>query len=32
MGLEFGPRHKLNATVLPTATDDSSAGYSVGSQ
>jgi hypothetical protein len=30
--IEFGPRHNLTATVAPSATDDSAAGYSVGSQ
>ena len=30
--VEFGPRHNLAATAAPTATDDSAAGYSVGSQ
>ena len=31
-GVEFGPRQNLTATVAPTATDDSAAGYSIGSQ
>ena len=31
-GIEFGPRHNLSATVAPTATDDSAAGFGVGSQ
>ena len=31
-GIEFGPRHNLAATTVPTATDDSAAGFGVGSQ
>lgn len=31
-GIEFGPKHNLTATVAPTATDDSAAGYGIGSQ
>ena len=30
--IEFGPRHNLTASAAPTATDDSAAGYGVGSQ
>ncbi len=31
-GVEFGPKHNLAAAVAPTATDDSVAGYGIGSQ
>ena len=31
-GIEFGPRHNLTATAAPSATDDSAAGFGVGSQ
>lgn len=30
--IEFGPKHNLAASTAPTATDDSAAGYGVGSQ
>ena len=30
-GVEFGPRQNLTATTAPTITDDSAAGYGVGS-
>lgn len=30
--VEFAPRHNLSATTAPTASEDSSAGYGVGSQ